>query len=61
MIQYKVYRIVGNEELPDGVLRQIVEDASFTWYESMEEAFQRIKEIGDDYVDYTVLPVLRMD
>jgi hypothetical protein len=61
MIQYKVYRIVGNVELSEGTLRQVIEDASFSWYVSMEEAFQRIKEIGDDYTDYTVLPVLRMD
>ena len=61
MIQYKIYRIIGNEELGyGGVIKKLIEDDGFSCYDSIGQAFEAIRKMGDDYIEYTVLPVLKM-
>lgn len=52
-MKYKIYRIVSED---DGL--SIVNDAMFEFreFESMEEAYEEIKNTGLHYIEYTILP-----
>jgi len=61
MIHYKIYQIVKYAVQKDGILNEIIECSNFSSYSTMEDAILAITRFGSDNVDYTVLPIIRLD
>jgi len=55
MLKYKIYKFVETADCIRGL--QEINDNS---YDTFEEAMDMLKILGDDFVDYTIIPFIRL-
>jgi hypothetical protein len=61
-MKYKIYRLTDSTLFDIGTLKSVIEDQEFRYEEfnTINEAVNSIKARGDDYVEYTILPIITL-
>jgi len=59
-MKYKIYILVSNGSDKGSSIKRVIEDIEFEYdkFDTMEEAHEAIKNRGNDYCNYTILPYI---
>ena len=59
-MKYKIYILVSNGNDKGSTIKRVIEDSEFEYneFDTIEEAYEAIKNRGNDYCNYTILPYI---
>jgi hypothetical protein len=59
-MKYKIYILVSNGNDKGSTIKRVIEDSKFEYneFDTIEEAYEAIKNRGNDYCNYTILPYI---
>ena len=59
-MKYKIYILVTNGNDKGSTIKRVIEDNEFEYeeFDTMEDAYEAIKNRGNDYRNYTILPYI---